>query len=67
MELKITRLTPDERFYLIDSGEGSSLGMQASELKGWLLDLGIGDSTIAAVLDMSPNETMLFKVEKRAA
>jgi hypothetical protein len=31
-----------------------------------LLDLGIGDSTIAAVLDISPNETITVKVVEKA-
>lgn len=67
MELKITRLASDERCYLIDSGAGTISAMEASGLKEWLLDVGIGDSAIAAVLDMSPNETMLFTVDKKAA
>lgn len=60
MELKITRLASDEPGYVIESAEGVALGMEASELKTWMLDIGMGDSTVAAVLDMSPNETMSF-------
>jgi hypothetical protein len=68
MELNISRLTFDDaRLYLIDSGKGDSSGMQAPGLKAWLLDLGVGDSTIASVLDMSPNESMCVKVTSKAA
>lgn len=67
MELKITRVASDERFYLIDFGESGHSAMEASGLKEWLIDAGMGDSTIAAVLDMSQNETMLFTVGNKAA
>ena len=67
MELTITRLASDESFYLIDSGEGSISGMQASGLKERLLELGIGDSEIAAVLDLSPNESIKLSVADKAA
>jgi hypothetical protein len=58
MNLKIIRLSSDERFYFIVYDWGSRSGMRASHLKTFLLDIGIEDSTIAAVLNMSPNETM---------
>jgi hypothetical protein len=68
MELSISSLTFDDaRFYLIDSGKGDVSGVQTLGLKAWLLNLGIGDSTIATVLDMSPNETMSIKVADKAA
>lgn len=66
MELKITRQTFDEQVYLIDSGRGGRF-VKAPELKQRLLDLGIGDSTIAAVLDISPNETVRLTVAEKAA
>jgi hypothetical protein len=68
MELKISHLTFDDaRLYLVDSGKGDSSGMQAPGLKAWLLDLGVLDSTVDLVLDMSPNETMSVKVAGKAA
>ena len=67
MDVKITRIPSDERFYLIDCGGSGHSAMEASGLKAWLMDVGMGDSTIAAVLDISPNETMLFTMGKKAA
>lgn len=67
MDLKITRVEFDERFYLMDCGDGGISGMKPSGLKAWLVDVGMGDSTIATVLDMSPNETMAFNIDKKAA
>jgi hypothetical protein len=68
MELKITRLLLDKAsFYVIDNNEGTSSGMQLSELKAWLLDLGVDDSTIADVLDLNPNESMSVQVADEAA
>lgn len=67
MDIKIIRMASDERFYLIEFGGSGQSAMDASGLKTWLMDVGMGDSTIAAVLDLSPNETMLFTVVRRAA
>jgi len=67
VELRITRLPSDEACYLVDSGRGSVMGMEASELKTWMFDIGLGDATVAAVLDMSPNESMSFTLGKKAA
>ena len=67
MNLKITCLSSEERFYLIVSDLGSRLGVPASRLKAFLLDVGIENSTIAAVLDMSPNQTMSVKLVNKAA
>ena len=67
MELQISRLMTDERVYLIDAGENGRSVLDATTLKQWLLDIGFGDSTIAAVLDMSPMETMFFEVANKAA
>lgn len=66
MDLKITCLPFDERAYAIDSSSGTRY-VKAPELKQWLLDLGVGDSTIAAVLDIAPNETITVKVAGKAA
>ena len=66
MELRITRLPFDERSYSVDAGTGSRY-VKAADLKKWLFDLGIGDSTVAAVLDMSPSETMTVKAREEEA
>ena len=66
MQLKITRLAPAGIWYAIDIGRGTRFA-HASVLKRRLLDLGIGDSTIAAVFDMSPKETMTVNVPEKAA
>ena len=66
MELKITCMPFDDRSYSIDSGSGARF-VKAPELKRWLLDLGVGDSTIATVLDISPNETITVTVADKAA
>jgi len=57
----------DDRLYSIDTGNRTRPGIRASDLKQWLLNLGVGDSTIAAVLDMHTNETMTVKVAETAA
>ena len=67
MELKITRFFPDDRMYSMASGKVTHSVVDAFALKQWLLDIGFGDSTIAAVLDMSPMETMFFEVANKAA
>jgi hypothetical protein len=68
MELKITRLQlGDACLYLADTGKGKRSGMPPSGLKALLLDLGVGNSTIAAVLKMSPDETMSVQVTDKAA
>jgi hypothetical protein len=67
VELKITRLSADDRVYSISSDTGSRYGMQDFELKRWLIDLGAGDSTIAAVLDAEPHATMTINLSGRAA
>jgi hypothetical protein len=67
MELKITRLSPEDRVYSIATDNGSHYGMQDFELKYWLLSMGAGDSTIAAVLDAEPHETMTVNLAREAA
>ncbi len=62
MQLKITRLPSDDRVYSVVTGSGKRYGVQDFELKRWLLELGVGDSTIAAVLNTGPNETRTLQV-----
>jgi hypothetical protein len=66
MQLRITRLPSDDRTYSIATGSGTRYGVRDFELKRWLLNLGVGDSTIAAVLDIEPNETTTLQVAKAA-
>jgi hypothetical protein len=67
MELKISRVPSDDRLYTIHSPSGTQFGVQPFELKRQLLDLGVGDSTIAAILDLGPDESTTIKVAERAA
>jgi hypothetical protein len=67
MQLQITRLPTDERTYSIDTGSETRSVVRDFELKEWLYELGIGDSTVAAVLDMEPNVTMVLQVADKAA
>jgi hypothetical protein len=66
MQLRITRLPSDERTYSTDAGGDNRSVVRDFELKQWLYKLGIGDSTVAAVLDMEPNVTMVLQVAKAA-
>ncbi len=66
MQLKITRLPSHERSYSVITASGNRYGVRDFELKRWLLELGIGDSTIAAVLDIEPNETRTIQAAKAA-
>ncbi len=66
MLLKITCLPFDERAYSVDTGSGTRF-IKAPELKQWLLDMGVGDSTVGAVLDIAPNETITIKIAEKAA
>jgi hypothetical protein len=66
MELKITRLSSDERYYAIDSSDGARFA-SACELKRWLLYVGVEGSTIVNVLDMRPTETVTIIVAAMAA
>ena len=59
MKLKVTRFShADARLYSVEFGGRTRPGMKDAELKNWLLDLGVGDSTIAAVLDIAPSESI---------
>ncbi len=62
MQLNITRLPCDDRAYSIVMGSGTCHGVHDFELQLLLLNLGVGDSTIAAVLDIEPNETTTLQV-----
>ena len=63
MKVKITRLPFDTAgLYLVDTGGSDGSGMEASGLKAWLLGLGVEDSAVSAILNMSPNQTMSVQV-----
>jgi hypothetical protein len=66
MQVDITRLPNHERMYVVVTASGTRYGVRDFELKRWLLYLGVDDSTIAAVLDIDPNETMAVQVAKAA-
>jgi hypothetical protein len=66
MQVRITRLSPDDPSYAIDFGNGTRF-VTVAELKRRLLDLGVGNSTIAAVLDFGPSQTMTIEVAGKAA
>jgi hypothetical protein len=66
MELTMTRLSGDEPCYTINIGQAKRF-CNAAQLKQRLLDLGVGDSTIAAVLDLGPNEMMTVQVAEKVA
>jgi hypothetical protein len=63
MQLQITRLPA----FSIVTGSDTRYGVQAAELRRWLLELGVGDSAIVSVLDTDPNETMTLEVADNAA
>jgi hypothetical protein len=67
MELIIRRAATGERLFSIQSGSRTQFGLQPFELKQQLLDLGIGDSTIATTLDLGPDESIIVKVAEKAA
>jgi hypothetical protein len=66
MQLEMTRLPTDERTYVVLTAMGTRYGVRDFELERWLLNLGVGKSTIAAVLDVDPNETIAIQVAKAA-
>jgi hypothetical protein len=66
MQVQITRLPTDERTFSIDTGTETHSGVRDFELKDWLYELGVGDSTVAAVLDMERDVTMVLQVSKAA-
>jgi hypothetical protein len=68
MKVKITRLPFDTAgLYLVDTGGSDGSGMEASGLKAWLLGLGVENSAVSAILNMSPNQTMSVQVADKAA
>ncbi len=66
MKLEITRQATDDRRYSVNSGTGTRYGVEAPELKRWLLDLGVGASTINSVLEIEPAEKRVVQVVKAA-
>lgn len=66
MKLNITRLALDDSLYSVDTGRGTRF-LKAPELKHYLLDLDVGDSSIEAILDIAPSETVSLEVLKEAA
>ncbi len=66
MQYHITRLPFDDRVYSVVTDKGTCYDFRDFELKQRLLNLGVGDSTIAAVLDMEPNVTIAVHVPKAA-
>jgi len=66
MQFEITRLSTNERTYVVMTAMGTRYGVHDFELERWLRNLGVGDSTIAAVLDVDPNETIALQVAKAA-
>lgn len=67
MQLRITRLdSDDERKYSIMTGSGTRYGVQAPELRRWLINLGVADSTVDDILKIEPNETTTLQVAKAA-
>ncbi len=69
MQLQITRLPsePSEEVnYSVVTGSGNRYGVSGSELKRWLVNLGVDETTITAVLEKPPNETTTVRAEKAA-
>ncbi len=66
MQLRIKRLPSDDRTYSIVTGRGTLYGVHDFELERWLLNLGVNESIVAAVLDIEPNRTTTLQAEKAA-
>ncbi len=66
MRLQITRLPSNHRTYSIVTSGGNRYGVDDSELERWLLNLGVDDSIVSAVLDIEPNQTTTLQTEKAA-
>jgi hypothetical protein len=66
MEPTVTRLSTDNPSYKVDAGGGTRF-FRTSELKEYLLYVGLGDAAVAAVLDISRNETITVNVTEKAA
>jgi hypothetical protein len=66
MKVTVTCLPFYGRWYSVDCGTGVRL-LDASQIELWLLNKGAGASTIATVLDFSPNQTMTVNVADEAA
>jgi hypothetical protein len=69
MQLQITRLPsePSEDVkYSVVTGSGDHFDVRGSELQRWLVNLGVDESTITAVLHKEPNETTTILAGKAA-
>jgi hypothetical protein len=69
MQLQITRLPSElsEEFtYSVVTGSGDRYDVRGSELERWLVNLGVDESTIGAVLHKEPNETTTILAGKAA-
>ncbi len=66
MRLTIRRLPSEKPSYSIDTGSGIRYGVQPIALKRWLLKLGVGDSTIAKLLDIQSTKTATIEIAKAA-
>jgi len=64
MQFTIRRLLSENASYSVHTSSGTPYGMRAPDLKRWLLKLGVGESTIAAVLDIQPTKTATLQVAK---
>jgi hypothetical protein len=66
MRFQITRLPSDDRVYSVVTENGTRYDFHDFELKQRLFNLGVGDSTVAAVLDAEPDATMTIQVGEAA-
>jgi hypothetical protein len=71
MQLRITGQPSDDRIanyrlYSVITAGDTIYGLSDYELKDWRLSFAVGDSAIAAVLDIEPNETTAIQVAKAA-
>ncbi len=67
MQLQITRLPSEECSYSIITSGGKHYIVRGSELERWLLNLGVNESIVDAVLDIEPNQTTTLHAEKNNA
>ncbi len=69
MQLQITRLPsePSEHVnYSVVTGSGSRYDVRGYELQRWLINLGVDEATVTAVLHKEPNETTTILAGKAA-
>jgi hypothetical protein len=67
MEITISRIASDKRLYSIQSDSSTRYGVPLFEIKEQLLDFGIGYSTIIAVSDLEPDESVTVRIAEKAA